>query len=306
MYAESITDLLFYADKWNIGFVRQTTGDLIKHRALQQVTWLDEEDSDYSADPFIAIIHDTAYIYYEFLNFWEAKGRICQIKNLDFTTRQQVAGFRADIHLSYPYIFADEEKTYCIPETAEAGEVALYEINPAHTHVLTKRKILLAGAPYLDSSVIKYNGCYWLFTSRKDRPRQTFIFYAATLDGEFLPHAMNPIACTRKTFRGAGSLFTDNGILYRPTQNLEHAYGRAIVINRINVLSAQAYESESVFEIVPQSPYGSGVHTISIAENLIVIDGKRKVFSPIMPLKKINGKLKYLLRRITRRTAPSV
>lgn len=300
MYAESITDLLFYADKWNIGFVHQTTGDLIKNRALQEVTWLEEEDSDYSADPFVTIIKDTAYIYYEFLNFWEGKGRICRISNFDFITRKQVGGFPSNIHLSYPYIFADEEKTYCIPETAEANEVALYEVNPAQNHLLTKRKILLTGASYLDSSIIKYNGSYWLFTSRKDKPRKMFIFYAATLDGEFLPHRMNPIACTGKTCRGAGSLFTDNGILYRPTQNLEHTYGGSIVINRIDVLSPQAYASESVFEIVPQSPYGSGVHTISIAENLIVIDGKRKVFSPIMPVKKINGKLKYLVRIITR------
>lgn len=306
MAIQKIIRLLFYADKWNIGFTKQSVSDLIRNRKLNEITWLKEDDSDLSADPFVTVMDDNIYIYYEFLKFLEGPGKIYRISNFNFTTRKQVTGFTpSSIHFSYPYIFTDDNNVYVIPETADAKEVALYEIQVEDTAMFRKRRVLLSGAAFLDSSLIKFNGKYWLFTCKKYKPGQLFIYYAASLQAAFYPHALNPIPCDQRLTRSAGQLFFDERILYRPTQDSTGEYGKSILISRINELTEETFNSKIVMEITPDKHYMDGTHTISFAGGLIVVDGKRKVFSLFIAFRKLVPKVKSFLARLQLKyTAP--
>lgn len=294
--------LVFYADKWNIGFINQSVTDLIDSRQLNEISWLEEEKSGFSADPFVLVAGDTAYVYYEYMNFWHGRGRIFQLKNFEFVTRKDVKGLSAKIHFSYPYIFSNGSETYCIPETSEANEVSLYTVKSGDTSSLEKKRVILSGAPFVDSSIVKFNGKYWLFTSKKNAVDKFYIFYAASLDEEFRPHSLNPICSSPQFTRAAGQMFIDKGILYRPTQNPVSGYGGSIIISKIIMLTEVTFVSELFMEILPKKPYESGIHTISFANDLIVIDGKKKVYSIFMLPKKLIREFKTLTTKFSKKT----
>nr|WP_121272987.1 hypothetical protein [Pedobacter schmidteae] len=290
-----VIDRYFGADKWNIGFVKQSVGDLVKRKGFDgEVLWLKEDKADYSADPFVVNIKSNLYIYYEELNFWKIKGRISQIKNFDFSTKRTVTGFTPHkIHFSYPYIFEEKSVFYCIPETADAGEVSLYQVNQENCAELTKKKVLLGGARYVDSSIIYYKGKYWLFTNIDGELNDIYIYYSDSLENEFVAHRLNPISVGLKNCRGAGNLFIVDNVLYRPTQNLEVRYGGSIIVNRISELSEEDFKFELDFELSPEAPYLEGMHNISFGENLIVVDGKRRRHSVITPIHRLLKKVLY-------------
>lgn len=295
-----VIDRYFGADKWNIGFIKQSAEDLIRRKKFNdKVLWLKEDSADYSADPFVVHINSNFFIYYEELDFWKIKGRISRIKNFSFDTKQRVTGFSPKgIHFSYPYIFKEKSNYYCIPETADAGEVSLYQLNDDSTE-LKKKRTLLEGPRYVDTSLIHYNGRYWLFTNIDGKLNHIYIYHSDSLEGEFKPHKLNPIPVDSKNCRGAGNLFTVGGQLYRPTQNMEIRYGGSIIINRISELSEQSFRSEVDFELLPEAPYLEGMHNISFGTEIIVVDGKRRRHSVITPVHRL---LKKILYRKTKRT----
>lgn len=302
-----ILDQMFYANKWNIGYVDISKSKFIKQKELGAVKWLLEEESDYSADPFVVTIKGKTYVYYEFLNMWKGRGQINRIENFDFSTKNMVRKFaEVKFHISYPYIFKDGDGIYLLPETGEANEVTLYKIDAEDEDNIQTVRTLVSGAHFLDSSIVKFNQKYWLFTSKKSEPGSLFIFHANSLENEFVPHMLNPILTDLKSYRSAGQMFVENGALYRPTQNLQQSYGGSIVINKINTLSETTYESEFFFEILPQLPYLSGIHTISFEEEFIVIDGKRKIFSLMTFAKKLTTRFKYIKRSVQRRARQKV
>ncbi len=288
-------DKLFYSDKWNIGYVYQTATDFIQKKQLEpKVTWLKEDTVDYAADPFVLSHESEIYIYYEELKDVLSKGEIKKIDNFNFASKQIVNGFEPkNIHLSYPYIFYHQKQVYCIPETSNAFQVALYQININDLTNVKKIRILLTGERYVDSSIIWFNDKFWLFTSVSDKPNAFYIYYADSLQDRFLPHALNPIQTSNKNFRNAGNLFMVDGKLFRPTQSMELRYGGAIVINQINELSETKFESTIAFELAAQLPYDMGLHNISIIDGLIVVDGKRKAFSMIVGVKKTIRKVRF-------------
>lgn len=279
---------LFLADKWNIGVVDQSVGNLIEKKELNAIEWLKEDRADYAADPFIVNVGDQIKIYYEELNFWHGRGEIMVMENLDFKTKNKVGGIRpSSIHLSYPYLIVKEQYLYCIPETSKAKEVVLYQVDALNPAQLIQRKVLLSGMPFVDSSIVFYAAKYWLFTSISGNSKQLYIFSSTTLDGHYKAHPLNPIAVEKQACRSAGSIFVWEGSIYRPTQNPVNCYGGSIQINKITVLTESEYKAESVFEIFPDKNYPRGIHHISFAHNKIVVDGKRKVFDLLMPLKKL-------------------
>lgn len=285
---------IFAADKWNIGFIYQTPEELISTKKLNAgINWLQEDNIDYAADPFVVSVNNAPRIYYEELDFWKGKGEIMMIDGFDFKNKKKVQGIKPDaIHLSYPYLIEENGCLYCIPETSEAKEIALYQVDQENPSQLTKIKVLVSGKAFVDSSIIYHENRYWLFTSVSGDHHHLYIYHSKTLNGQYTGHYQNPIPVEKEFCRAAGSLFKVGKSLYRPTQNPINRYGGSIIINEIETLSEKAFSTINKFEILPDKPYNKGLHNISFANNIIVIDGKRKVISLMMPFKKIARNLK--------------
>jgi hypothetical protein len=284
---------LFIIDKWNIGYVYQTPECLISSRKIaDKVHWLPECTADYAADPFAVPVNDKLYLYYEELRFWKGKGTIMMTDGLSFLNKKQVNGLPGDLHLSYPFLFIEDGTLYCIPETAKAGEIALYRAASDHMGNFTKVSVLAQGKAFVDSSLIFYQNRYWLFSSISGSYGDLYIFYSDTLTGTFKAHAQNPVKVPDNISRSAGTLFISDGKLYRPSQNPQNNYGGSVTISEITELDEKSFSYKTVMEVDPVEPYAHGLHTLNFAGHFLIIDGKRQIFSLINPAKKIIRKLK--------------
>jgi hypothetical protein len=285
---------LFVSDKWNIGYVHQTPEDLIATQKLKgQINWLKEGADDYAADPFIINIKGRLHIFYEQLNFWKGKGEIAFIDDMSLKKKKRVKGIMSrSVHLSYPYLFTVNDKLYCIPETSESKQVALYEVDEDNPQHFKKLKVILKDDNYVDSSIIYYQDKYWLFTSISGKHGELYIYYADNLLDVFKAHELNPIKVENYASRSAGQLFIVDQKLYMPSQNPTKRYGGSIMINEIMKLNETEFEHHTAFELLPQAPYNKGLHTISFADGLLIVDGKRSVYNGLNPLKKVVRKIR--------------
>lgn len=291
---KQLIDKLFITDKWNIGYVHQTPGSLIhKKKITGDIQWLKEDTVNYTADPCAIVIKGKMHLYYEELNLWRGKGVIMVTDGLTFEKKKRVSGIMdPSVHLSYPCIFKERGKFYCIPETSAAKQVALYGIDGNDPGKFKKLRVILNGEAFVDSSIIFYQQKYWLFTSRSGCQGKLFIYHSDTLFGSFKAHSLNPIAVADHASRSAGNLFIVDERLYMPTQNPQKRYGGSVMINEITKLSESEFQYKTDFELLPQSPYEQGLHTVNFANGLLIVDGKREIFSPFNPIKKSIRRIK--------------
>jgi hypothetical protein len=284
-----IVNKLFFYDKWNIGYLAQSPENFINSRQLNgKINWLPEDSVEYAADPFAIDINGSIHLYYEELNFWNGKGEIMMINTMNFNDKKKVKGIsKHSAHLSYPYLFKAENNIYCIPETSSEKQVALYQVDVEKPYQFNKVRVILEGRPFVDSSIIFFENKYWLFTSVSENKRELYLFYSDTLDSPFKAHSLNPISVAPTVSRSAGRLFIVKQKLYMPSQNPEKCYGGSVMINEITKLSETDFQYKTVFQLLPRLPYNEGLHTVNFTGDLLIVDGKRKVFSALTPLKKM-------------------
>jgi len=79
-----------------------------------------------------------------------------------------------------------------------------------------------------------------------------------------------------RSSRPAGTPFTSDGTLYRPSMDNTGWYGGRVVVNRVVALTPDDFTEEVAVVIPPfPGPFGRGIHTIAAAGQSTVIDGKR-------------------------------
>ncbi|WP_394767771.1 glycosyltransferase [Ferruginibacter sp.] len=276
--------------QWGIGISNGDINQLIRSKKYDlTIKWLPTDNKILSiADPFIFKSPDgNINLLYE--NFSMAEygnyGKIDLIV-LDQDLKPIINKRLMDIksHLSYPFIFRENGKTYVIPEAHQSNRVVAYEFDFG-SNTLINEKILINNLPLIDSSVLKYKNKYWLFAtlggSNSDHSK-LYIFYADTLFGNYVSHPNNPVKESLDGSRPAGDFIFVDGEIYRPAQNCAKFYGRSITINKIISLSENEFKEEPYMDLESQkrSYYNIGIHTINSIDNIVVVDGIRFVFMP--------------------------
>jgi hypothetical protein len=113
-------------------------------------------------------------------------------------------------------------------------------------------------------------------TLQDDHPNERLhLFYSAALTGEWRAHPQSPVKCDLASARPAGAILMVDGHPVRPAQNCSVTYGGALTLNRITCLTPERFEETSLAALLPQAPYGDGIHTLAAAGEFTVIDGKR-------------------------------
>ncbi|MCA1724638.1 MAG: formyl transferase, partial [Thermomicrobia bacterium] len=189
---------------------------------------------------------------------------------------------------------------YCVPESGEAGEIALYKAT-AFPEQWTKCKTLVAGFAGLDATLFPHDGRWWLLCTEQGEYANTMLhaWHAPDLFGPWTPHPDNPLKTDVRSSRPAGAPFVHHGHLYRPAQDCSRTYGGAVTINRIVHLSPTAFAEEAIAVVAPDAtgPYRYGLHTLSAFGSSTLIDGKGRSFAPA-EFRRLIG---TLLRRIRQR-----
>ena len=279
---------MFESGIWNIGYTNQSVRELFENKGLSDINWLLEDSTgDYSADPFIFELNGSEYIAYEYLNFTKGKGRNFVI-DLDegFSNKKPMNYSRKfSCHQSYPYIFEDQGDLYCVPETSELNKVILFRCDGTPGN-WTECATLLRDFPGVDSSIALINKTYWLFSTPVHDQSILNLYHSDAVKGPYRAHKHNPVIKSSYA-RMAGSIFRYNDLWYRPSQDLSSKYGAAIILNRIDFINNDSYRESPALTLYPQKPYSDGLHTISIGNHKIVVDGRRKQISMTTPIRKL-------------------
>jgi hypothetical protein len=289
----------FVVEHWNIGISPKPIESFLIEPFLDNVQWMPKY-KHYYADPFGAFIDNHLLILAERYDHVQRKGTISAFRhggNEFFGCQERVIDL--PIHMSYPYLLQDNEgELFCIPETYEAREVALYKAH-RFPDEWRKTKVLITDFAAVDTTVFQHDGYWWLFCTDEITGANSHlhIWYALELEQEWTPHPMNPVKIDVSSSRPAGTLFYDQGQLYRPAQDCSHTYGGAVVINRVVTLTTLQFAEEPVQRLLPEmeGAYPDGLHTLSAIGNQTLVDSKTISVNVEVFLKRLSNKLRKKL-----------
>lgn len=281
---------LFFLDMWNIGIVASPLRRVVTTGRAEPVSWLRRPGKlHFFADPFPVEIGRKLYLLFEEFDHLRGKGWISGATLQDDFAFSAQTVLAAPWHLSYPFLLEAEGKLFCVPETSEAGVILLFEAC-SFPNVWKEPVVIAEGFAALDSTIFAHEGRWWLFcTNAAASPEEELhAWYSDELRGPWYPHPLNPLCCDVRSARPAGPPFMLDGVLMRPGQDCSRTYGGAVSLMRIDTLTPTDFHETPIGAVLPDSsgPYPDGLHTIVGIGDMTVIDGKRRMFSPVaLPLK---------------------
>jgi hypothetical protein len=271
---------------WNIGFAEETPETILgNQRISKKINWLQDDFRDrFFADPFILNVTDNAIeVLVEEYMYSEQKGRITAltIDRKNYTLFDHKVLLDLETHLSFPFIFRENNRIYVIPENCRSGALSIYEYNTI-TKNLEFRKVLIT-SPLVDPVIVKHEGLYYLLCTRKDKNENEdlYIYYSNDLMGDYREVSLNPVKSDVNSTRSASDFFINNGSLYRFAQKNQNFYGEGLSINKVIVMTKEHYEEQMVAVIYPDKKYRYGIHTLNNFDDITIIDGLKYIFSPI-------------------------
>lgn len=274
---------------WSIG-IYEGRNPLLFHYPTRDInpvlTCRDVNDisASFVADPFMVRDNGTWYMFFEVMDTIHNKGKIglatsADGRNWDYKRIILEESF----HLSYPYVFEWGGNYYMIPESREAMSVRLYEAElfPVKWRYL---RDLVNGHPYLDPSIARIYGRWWLFTALGNDT--LLIHYADDLFGEWHSHKGNPVVLGNNlAARPAGRTICFHGHIIRYAQDCQNEYGSSVRAIEVTRLTPTAYEEKELGQgpILKASGTGwnsHGMHTIDpfqLNENswIACVDGRQ-------------------------------
>ena len=231
------------------------------------------------ADPFVIHWRGQDFLFFEDYPYAEGKGCISAMTidaNGKLGPPERV--LERPYHLSYPFVFEQQNELFMIPETLAAERIELYRAieGPSRWELV---KILRDQVRAVDTTLWIENGVFYFFTNLAEGGATVnddlFLFHADSLTGDWTPHPANPVCSDVRRSRSAGKLFRRGGKLFRPAQDCSVRYGYACQLNEIEVLSPLEYRERPAFRIEPDwLPGLVGTHTINSNENIEVIDAQ--------------------------------
>jgi hypothetical protein len=239
--------------------------------------WIESPKGHFYADPFVVERDGQHFVFFEDYDYRQKLGAIaCAMVSPSGQMGEHRPVLVDNVHLSYPYIFAEGDSIYMIPESGAAGVVRLYRCTrfPEQWSPVTE----LFFGPAFDTSVWKQDGMWWFFTTLVD-PRgygnALYLFFSESLTGKWLYHPSNPISHDVRNARGAGRLFRKGDQLIRPSQNSIIRYGYGFALNEIVKLTPAEYQERTILSVEPNWCRGlKATHTYNQDGSIEVIDGQ--------------------------------
>lgn len=289
--------LLPFLTRISIRLLRATLTRLVRHEAWFVATRSRQDGSiPHDLSGFEAVIPPAGHFYADpfllssagrtflFVEDWLPETRRGAISVLELGPAGRPEGaprrvLERPYHLSYPFVFERDGQTYLLPETSANGTIELYRA-VALPDAWEPLGPLIRDVRALDPTLLEHAGRLWLFAGvampGASPSDELWLWSARTLDGPWIEHPANPIVSDARSARPAGRILERDGVLYRPSQDCTPAYGRRIVINRIDTLSLTKYGETPVATIEPRGLGGlSRTHCYDSDAQFEVIDGRQ-------------------------------
>ena len=233
------------------------------------------------ADPFLIEHEGKHFVFFEEFIYKSKLAHISvgELKDNKLSNIQPI--IEDNFHLSYPFIFKDNDKWYLIPETRQNQCVSLYHC-VKFPYQWQLDSIIMDQVELLDATIHKQDDTYFLFANQYEPKRNTsneklVVYFSENLRGPWQAHPMNPLTTDITNSRPAGKIFNQKNKLILPTQNCALRYGNALNFNEIEI-SKTYFSMEKISTLSPHWHHSNlGSHTWNSNNQSIIIDGHRYI-----------------------------
>jgi len=278
------------SDLWRFGIVRADLETILNAGDLEpfEIQWGPEEPAfTFLADPFGLWRDGILHVFAEAYDYRTRHGVIDLIRyDSDLVLQDRRRVLAEPWHLSYPQVFEAEGEIWMLPEAYRSGTLTLYRAK-AFPDVWERAVAIPLDEPAIDATPFRHDGLWWLAysPSREKAARQSrlHLAYAERIAGPWTPHPGNPVRIDQASARPGGTVVSDENGLILPTQDCTKTYGGAIRPLRISQLTVDTFAAapgEPIHAPRSASPRLDGLHTLSAAGDVTLIDVKRIDRSP--------------------------
>ena len=270
----------FPLNRWSIAYANTANG----LKSLKKFKEIKNPTGRFLADPFVMINKNKKIIFVEDYFFEDNKGRISAIDVTNNEDKFLGLVLEENFHLSFPFVFKNENKIYMVPECSMANQIRLYEC--IEFPMKWKFKLtLMDNISAVDTVILKKDDLWFMLTNicsagLNKHSSELHIFYSEKLfSNEWVPiKQTNPIIFDSRKARNGG-IFFDNDNIYRLNQvQTPDSYGYSLKINLIKKIDKYIYEEQTIDEIKPFFKNDIvGTHHFNSYEDISVIDFHRKV-----------------------------
>lgn len=270
---------LFTTQYWTIYFSTAPIPPLRKKKFIK----LESPKGVYWADPFPISVNQKNYILFEEYIYKKNKGVLKAIEiGKDNSVNNSTPVLEENFHISFPFVFFEEDTLYLMPEAAESKALTLYQCIE-FPNQWEKVSVLLEDRFCYDSVLLKKDGKWWLFVTEKLMDNGSCyvygnLYFSDSLFAPFQAHPMNPISTDCRYTRAGGRIIHKDGDYFRVAQDCSKGYGYKINFLKIKTLTETVYEEEYIGDINPERLGSVGFHTLNTTEILTTVDTRKKAF----------------------------
>jgi hypothetical protein len=265
---------LFEEARWDVAVTRGTVQRFVENPQAGWLHWFARDRSEFLADPFpVCSEPGRPKLLCE-----THRGEQTTIVAIDlderFGARQPL--LNASGRSSYPFVLEVDGEPWVIPEQHHNARIDAYHLNGKATLVASWR---LGDVAPVDATIVRHDGRWWLFcTNESNGPNYALhVYWSENPHGPWHAHARNPVKIDVTGARPAGNFFVHDGALFRPAQDCSGRYGRALSIQRIDVLTPTRFEEACVGRIdaaMLQRKGAVGIHTLSHGHGWVAVDAQ--------------------------------
>jgi len=290
--------------------VESPIDEILKRGSIADVAvhWLPSMGSfQFLADPFGLWRNGVLHVFVETYDY---RVRVGAIETLTFDSTFRLLNRQVVLkrpwHLSYPFVFEGEGETWMLPEAHRSNALTLYRAIDFPFGWEAAGSIALDDVA-VDATPLFHEGLWWLFFSSAardvDKMRTLHAAWAERMAGPWHMHPQNPLRVDVSGARPGGTPVIIDGRITLPVQDCSRTYGGAIRPLVIERLSTEHFEARAGDAIkAPQrfAPFVEGLHTLSSAGPITLIDAKRTELSAHGLAIEIRRETRKLVQRLRR------
>lgn len=266
-----------FAESWNVAWREKGEGSILND-TVTPFNIIKNSFRYWAADPFLYNYNGRVYVFAELYDYIKCRGVLgyCEIKSGKATKWKPI--IIENYHLSFPYIFQDDEDIYIMPESNSAEELYLYRA-VSFPNKWKKVHCLRKEVQYADTTFICDGDHKYALTYEVSNPQNPSL-WLLDLDNKKLDQKVNLAHIELR--RPAGKVMQTQNI--RCAQNCYGAYGKGLIFYKYS-LKNNEYKEEEFLRLFPEdislsfSLYLDGMHTYNFLDNYEVIDIKTRRFN---------------------------
>ena len=256
-------------DRWSLGFIEEPLSDIVYGRTydIHYVTGIPRYK--WYADPFILDCDDKQIeLLVEEWSYSKNIGRIAKltIDRHSYRIIDESIVLELDTHLSFPFIQRKDDVIYVSPENAFSGVWNQFEFN-RKTNKLENKRVIIS-EPLTDAISTSLFGEELIFSTHLPTANKS-VLSIYNSQGMLL----NSIHFSSNIARGAGDWFMLDGKVYRPAQDCNGGYGKAVIIQEVKRMGGYNFEFKDVCRVESNNAkFNRGLHTLNHYKGLTVVD----------------------------------